>query len=37
MPIASIREDAWGERSLQAADPNGLTGRLVVTIGERPS
>lgn len=36
VPAAPIREDSWGERSLQVVDPNGVVLQLVGWAGERP-
>jgi uncharacterized glyoxalase superfamily protein PhnB len=35
-PASDIRQDDWGERYVQIADPNGLILQLVQWVGERP-
>lgn len=35
-PASDIRQDDWGERHVQIADPNGLILQLVQWVGERP-
>jgi catechol 2,3-dioxygenase-like lactoylglutathione lyase family enzyme len=35
-PTTDIRQDDWGERHVQIADPNGLVLQLVQWVGERP-
>jgi uncharacterized glyoxalase superfamily protein PhnB len=35
-PNSDIRQDDWGERHVQLADPNGLILQLVQWVGRRP-
>jgi catechol 2,3-dioxygenase-like lactoylglutathione lyase family enzyme len=35
-PQSEIRQDEWGERHVQIADPNGLIVQLVQWVGGRP-
>lgn len=35
-PTSDIRQDDWGERHVQIADPNGLILQLVQWVGGRP-
>lgn len=35
-PQSEIRQDDWGERHVQLADPNGLIVQLVEWVGDRP-